>query len=387
MVLAVLLIVELLAAQAAVAELALIYVARGRNLMWSLVGVAIQIGASLVLVPLYGGVGAAAGLAISALFLSIVKSRLLADKLGHPVAGLALVDAGRRRGRFRHRAAGDAHAGAGAAFNRPDRHFGCLWRHHLALRLQGGRSLAVRAPPAQCDDRRRYRANTSRKVQAMFTANRRQLLGGAAALAALPVTARAATAPRDAELNAALQTIFDKLLVRSPEMATLLGADTGANAALAGKWSDITPAGVAEDRRVHAAAKALLATIPRARLQGADINNYDGAVWSFDIAAQGERFDFGQSGTSGSTPYIVSQQNGTYSQAAEFLDTYHRVENAAGADAYMSRLAQVSTNMDEETRRIGADAAEGVIRPISSSPTHWASRRRCAASRRRNPNS
>lgn len=87
MVLAVLLIVELLAAQAAVAESALIYVARGRNLMWSLVGVAIQIGASLVLVPLYGGVGAAAGLAISALFLSIVKSRLLADKLGHPVAG------------------------------------------------------------------------------------------------------------------------------------------------------------------------------------------------------------------------------------------------------------------------------------------------------------
>lgn len=86
-VLAVLLTTEVLAAQAAVAESALIYVARGRNLLWSLVGVAIQIAASLVLVPRYGGVGAAAGLAISALFLSVVKSRLLADKLGHPVAG------------------------------------------------------------------------------------------------------------------------------------------------------------------------------------------------------------------------------------------------------------------------------------------------------------
>ena len=91
LVLAVLLTVEVLAAQAAVAESALIYVARGRNLFWSLVGVGIQIGVSLILVPrtdwLGGGVGAALGLAVSALFLSIIKSRLLADRLGHPVSG------------------------------------------------------------------------------------------------------------------------------------------------------------------------------------------------------------------------------------------------------------------------------------------------------------
>ncbi len=87
LVLAVLLIAELLAAQAAVAESALIYVARGRNLVWSLVGVLLQVGISVVLVPRYGGVGAAAGLAASALFLSVVKSRLLADRLAAPVAG------------------------------------------------------------------------------------------------------------------------------------------------------------------------------------------------------------------------------------------------------------------------------------------------------------
>lgn len=87
LVLAVLLIAELLAAQAAVAESALIYVARGRNLMWSLLGMALQVVISLMLVPRYGGVGAAAGLAVSALFLSVVKSRLLSDRLGAPVAG------------------------------------------------------------------------------------------------------------------------------------------------------------------------------------------------------------------------------------------------------------------------------------------------------------
>lgn len=90
-VLAVLLTTELLAAQAAVAESALIYVARGRNLMWSLVGISVQVAVSLVLVPrtdaFGGGVGAATGLAVSALLLSVAKSRLLARTLGHPVAG------------------------------------------------------------------------------------------------------------------------------------------------------------------------------------------------------------------------------------------------------------------------------------------------------------
>ena len=86
-ILALLLLAELFAAQAAVAEAALVYVARGRNLVWSLVGITIQAGLSLLLVPRYGGEGAAGALAISALILSVAKSRLLARLLAHPVAG------------------------------------------------------------------------------------------------------------------------------------------------------------------------------------------------------------------------------------------------------------------------------------------------------------
>ncbi len=82
-----LLVAELLAAQAAVAESALIYVARAANLAWSFAGIAVQFGVSLVLVPLYGGVGAAAGLALAALLLSLAKSRLLARRLGAAVSG------------------------------------------------------------------------------------------------------------------------------------------------------------------------------------------------------------------------------------------------------------------------------------------------------------
>lgn len=82
-----LLVAELLAAQAAVAESALIYVARNRNLAWSAVGIAVQIGSSLILVPRFGGAGAATGLALSAAVQSVAKSRMLQQALGHPVAG------------------------------------------------------------------------------------------------------------------------------------------------------------------------------------------------------------------------------------------------------------------------------------------------------------
>ena len=86
-VLALLLTVELFAAQAAVAEGALIYLRRHANLLWSAAGIAVQIAVTLALVPALQGVGAAAGLAVAALFLSIVKTRTLGRALAAPVSG------------------------------------------------------------------------------------------------------------------------------------------------------------------------------------------------------------------------------------------------------------------------------------------------------------
>ena len=87
LVLALLLTVELLAAQAAVAEAALIYVRRGANLLWSVAGIAVQVAVTLLFVERWGGVAAAGGLAVAALFLSIAKSRLLRATWGARVSG------------------------------------------------------------------------------------------------------------------------------------------------------------------------------------------------------------------------------------------------------------------------------------------------------------
>ena len=86
-VLALLLAVEFFGAQASMAESALIYLRRKTNLLLSVAGLLLQAAISIWLVPIYGGVGAAAGLAASSLFLALTKSELLRRIIAAPVMG------------------------------------------------------------------------------------------------------------------------------------------------------------------------------------------------------------------------------------------------------------------------------------------------------------
>jgi O-antigen/teichoic acid export membrane protein len=94
--LAFLLAAEVIAAAAVVSEAALIYVARHANMAVSLIMLALEavLGVGLMLamrgkgLPLaFQATGPAIGLCIALAFASIVKTRLLHDKLGFPVSG------------------------------------------------------------------------------------------------------------------------------------------------------------------------------------------------------------------------------------------------------------------------------------------------------------
>ena len=91
-----LLAAEVIAATAVVSEAALIYIARGRNMVLSLIMLALEAGlaAALILVmkaegfpQAYQATGPAIGLCIALAFASITKSRLLASELGQRVSG------------------------------------------------------------------------------------------------------------------------------------------------------------------------------------------------------------------------------------------------------------------------------------------------------------
>jgi O-antigen/teichoic acid export membrane protein len=91
-----LLAAEVIAAAAVVSEAALIYVARGQNMLISLVMLLLEAGLAVALIilmrdeglpPAWQATGPAIGLCVALAFASITKSRLLSRKLGAPVSG------------------------------------------------------------------------------------------------------------------------------------------------------------------------------------------------------------------------------------------------------------------------------------------------------------
>jgi len=195
--------------------------------------------------------------------------------------------------------------------------------------------------------------------------NRRQFLAtsGATALSAAtasPALAQAGSA--DARLRAMLDGFFYERLADSPEQATRLGLDTGERAALRGKLSDTSAAGVARDLARSKAQARQLATIDRNSLSDTSKLDYDVVTYQLDRAIGGERFGYGE--TAGRyAPYVLSQLTGSYREIPDFLDSQHRVANAADADAYLARLEAFPAALDGELARQKEDAAKGVFAP------------------------
>jgi O-antigen/teichoic acid export membrane protein len=85
LVLVLLLLAELAASQATIAESALIYTRRGLNLAISLVAIAVEVGVAAWLAPAWGGAGAATGLLAATVVMAVGKQILIVNTLQCPV--------------------------------------------------------------------------------------------------------------------------------------------------------------------------------------------------------------------------------------------------------------------------------------------------------------
>ena len=193
--------------------------------------------------------------------------------------------------------------------------------------------------------------------------------GAVALSAALPAHARAqaqaAATPggEDARLRAMLDRFFYERLESNPERATGLGLDKGERAHLRSKLDDYSAAGKAEDLARAKAELAELGTVDRARLSANAALDYDVVEYGLVNAVRAnERFTYGSAGGR-YAPYVISQLTGPYRGIPDFLDTQHSIETAADADAYLARLAQFPTALDQSLDRQKADAARGVFAP------------------------
>ena len=199
--------------------------------------------------------------------------------------------------------------------------------------------------------------------------DRRHFLASAtasSALALLPATLRAApaaaaaTTPGDAALNTTFDKIFADLMQRSPEFATSLGFDKGANAALKHRLSDRSMASKARDAADLRKAIGSVESVAPASLSDAGKLNREVVLYSLNAnAIPYERFKL----DSVQRPYPIFQQGGAYFSVPDFLNSAHTVKTTDDAEAYLDRLTAFATVLDEETASQKAQAARGYLAP------------------------
>lgn len=196
--------------------------------------------------------------------------------------------------------------------------------------------------------------------------HRRSFLAASAAAGLLSVPgapARAGDQTGDARLDALLARQFEARLDDSPEGATDLGLDVGARAGQRARLdARSTEAALAAQAR-SARFLAELRAFDPSGLSAAGRLNYDIAEYELSTWAAYARFPYHRAEDWRLSPYVVSQIGGAYAVVPDFLDTSHRIEVRADAEAYLSRLRAFAVALDEDTARMRENAAMGAAPP------------------------
>ncbi|WBH16749.1 DUF885 domain-containing protein [Sphingomonas radiodurans] len=204
----------------------------------------------------------------------------------------------------------------------------------------------------------------------MTIARRDFLVGTAATAATIALPARAATTADTAALTI-LNRHAEALLAAYPESAAYLGLDNGARIGLKAKLTDRSASAEAARRAGAATRLAELARIDRAALSPTVATHVDTASASHEIALDGWRrmpvgdMAFLSNNNYRSTPYIVTQGNGAFVDTPDLLENKHLVATSADAEAYLARLEDYAVQLGNETERLRADAAKGVLLPAA----------------------
>jgi len=199
--------------------------------------------------------------------------------------------------------------------------------------------------------------------------DRRQFLatGSAAALTlpfvSTPLFAQPAGSG-DADLNKRFEAIFQEQVRTNPYLATYTGLDKGELAALKSQL-DTRPTKQARAEEIARTNKfvASLEAVNPATLSPAAALNREVVIWDLKTGNVGpERFDV----SNPQRPYVISQQDGAYFSGPDFLHSAHTIETAADAEAYLSRLSQFATVLENDTVEQQRQAARNFLAPAWS---------------------
>lgn len=179
----------------------------------------------------------------------------------------------------------------------------------------------------------------------------------------LPAQTGARAGSGDSALNALFDRVFEQILERSPEQATSLGLDKGANSARKSRLSQRTFE--ARRRQLSETRQALseLNAMDRSTLSPAAALNHE--VVAYSLTSQTiapSRFGL----DSAIRPYRIFQQGGSYFSVPDFLNTAHTINTKDDAEAYLARLEAFAAVLDHESAMQRIEASRGYLAPAWS---------------------
>lgn len=204
-----------------------------------------------------------------------------------------------------------------------------------------------------------------------LTLSRREALFALASAANLTVFASVrgdtpgGSSAADAEAVALLDKCADNLLGLFPESATSLGVDKEARAGLRSQLTDRSAEGQGRIASVLRSDLERAKAVDTAGLSRELRISIEVIRSAYATALEGFSLPYGDVPVGGwrNTPYVVIQNVGAYLDIPRFLDSDHRLENAADAEAYLARLQSLPKQLDGELERMRAARAVGLIPP------------------------
>ena len=202
----------------------------------------------------------------------------------------------------------------------------------------------------------------------MSTSRREFIAGAGAAIALANLPVRAAE-NADAAAQRLIAEFAEEMMVDYPESATSLGIDKDKRAGLKTRLQDRSAAGQQAIAKHVAKRLDRLKTINTADLGEAARIDVDVVRTAHEFAAQGFALPYGDCALLNSSwsyrnaPYVVAQNTGAFLEIPSMLDEQHTVETKPDADAYLARLEAYAGQLDGETGRLKAAAAQNVIAP------------------------
>ena len=209
-------------------------------------------------------------------------------------------------------------------------------------------------------DRRQFLSSAGAAVGVSFVS---AFAKPAVAFAAISQAA-AAAGSQDAAINQLFERIFQEQVRTNSVLATYTGLDKGELAHLKSEL-DTRPDRQARLEEVARTNKFIgwLTSVPESGLSDLARLNREVVIWDLKTSNVGpERFDI----SNPQSPYVISQQDGAYFFYPDFLHSAHTIETAADAEAYLSRLSQFATVLDNETAEQQRQAERGFLAPAWS---------------------